>query len=60
MTIQRGKKLVYALPLSTELWSVENFKKHEVTECQPRKHFKELKSSKKLTSLKLETDDGLS
>ena len=29
----RGKKLGYALPLSTEYQSVENFKKYKVTEC---------------------------
>ena len=67
VTIQRGKKLGYALPLSTEYWSVEKFKKHEVTECLSHanqesilKRISELKSSKKLISLKLETDDGLS
>ena len=30
LTIQRGKKLGYALPLSTEYQSVENFKKYKV------------------------------
>ena len=33
VTIQRGKKLGYALPPSTEYRSVENFKKQEATEC---------------------------
>ena len=33
VTIQRGKKLGYASPLSTGYRGVENFKKHEVTEC---------------------------
>ena len=33
VTIQRGKKLGYALPLSTENQSVEKFKKFKVTEC---------------------------
>ena len=33
VTIQRGKKLGYALRLSTEDQSVENFKKYAVTEA---------------------------
>ena len=33
VTIQRGKKFGYALPLRTVYRSVENFKKHEITEC---------------------------
>ena len=65
MTIQRGNKLGYALPLSTGYRSGENSKKHEVTECplhanQELKRISELKSSKKLFSMKSETDDGLS
>ena len=55
VTIQRGKKLGYALPPSTEYRSVENFKKHEVTEYPLHasqecilKRISELKSSKKL------------
>ena len=67
VTIQRGKKLGYAVPLSTEYRSVENFKKHEVTECLLHaeqecvlKRVSELKSSKKLFSMKSETDDGMS
>ena len=67
MTIQRCKKLGYALPISTEYRSVENFRKHEVTECPLHakresvlKRKTELKSSKKLFSMKSETDDGMS
>ena len=67
VTIQRGKKLGYALPLNTDFQSVENLKKFDVTkfplhanqECI-LKRINELKSSKKLFSMKLETDDGLS
>ena len=67
VTKQRGKKIGYALPLSTEYRSVENFKKYEVTEyllnanqeCD-LKRISEMKSSKKLFSMKSETDDGLS
>ena len=33
VTIQRDKELGCALPLSTEYQSVENFKKHEVSDC---------------------------
>ena len=67
MTIQRGKKLGYALPLNTDYQSVQNFKRFDVTksplhanqECK-LKRINELKSSKKLFSLKSETDVGLS
>ena len=58
VTIQRGKKLGYALLLSTEDQSVENFKKYAVTEC-PLKRIDELKSFEKLFPMKSETDDGL-
>ena len=67
VTIQRGKKLGYALPLNTDFQSVENLKKFDVTKCPLyanqeciRKRINELKSSKKLFSMKSETDDGLS
>ena len=33
VTIQRGKKLGYALPLNTDFQSVENLKKFDVTKC---------------------------
>ena len=67
VTIQRGKKLFYALPLSTEYRSLDNFKNFELTQCPLHanqecilKRVKELKSFKKLFSMKSETDDGLS
>ena len=67
VTKQRGKTLGYALPLNTDFQSVENLKKFEVTksalhtnqECI-MKRINKLKSSKKLFSMKSETDDGLS
>ena len=67
MTIQRGKKLGYALPLNTDFQSVENLKKFDVTICPWHanqecilKRVIKLKSSRKLFSMKSETDDGLS
>ena len=67
MTIQRGKKLGYALPLNTDYQSVENFKRFDVTKCPLHANQEcilnrksELESSKKLLSMKSETDDGLS
>ena len=66
VTIQRGKKLGYALPLNTDFQSVENLKKFDVTICPLHanqecilKRINELKSSKKFFSMKSETD-GLS
>ena len=67
VTIQRGKKLGYALPLNTDFKSVENLKKFDVTKCPLHanqecilKRVNELKSSRKLFSMKSETDNGLS
>ena len=67
VTIQRGKKLGYALPLNTNFQSVENLKKFDVTKCPLHanqecimKRVNDLKSSRKLLSMKSETDDGLS
>ena len=67
VTIQRGKKLGYALPLNTDFQSLENLKKCDVTKCPLHtnqecilKRVIELKSSRKLFSMKSETDDGLS
>ena len=67
VTIQRGKKLGYALPLNTDFQSVENWKKFDVTKCPLHanqecilKRVNELKSSRKLFSMKSETDDELS
>ena len=67
VTIQRGKKLGYSLPLNTDFQSVVNLKKFDVTKCPLHanqecimKRVNELKSSKKLFSMRSETDDGLS
>ena len=67
VTKQRGQKLGYALPLNTGYQSVENFKRSDVTKCPLHanqecilKRINELKSSKKLFSMKSETDDRLS
>ena len=67
VTIPRGKKLGCALPLNTYFQSVENLKKFDVTKCPLHanqecimKRVNELKSSRKLFSMKSETDDGLS
>ena len=67
VTIQRGKNLGYALPLNTDFQSVENLKKFDVTKCPLHanqecimKRVNELKSSRKLFSMKSETDDVLS
>ena len=67
VTIQRGKKLGYALPLNTDFQIVENWKKFDVTKCPLHanqecilKRVNELKSSRKLFSMKSETDDELS
>ena len=67
VTIQRGTKIGYALPLNTDFQSVEKLKKIDVTKCSLHanqecilKRVNELKSSRKLFSMKSETDDGLS
>ena len=67
VTKQRGKKLGYASPLNTDFQSVVNLKKFDVTKCPLHadqecimKRVNELKSSRKLFSMKSETDDGRS
>ena len=67
VTIQRRKKLGYALPLNADFRSVENLKKFGVTKCPLHanqecilKRISELKYSKKLFSMKSGTDEGLS
>ena len=64
--IKRGKKLGYALPLNTDFQGVENSKKFDVAKCPfyanqecKLKRMNEMKFSKKLFSMKSETDDGL-
>ena len=67
VTIQRGQKLGYDLLLNTEYQRSVNLKRFKVTECPLHanqgcflKRINELKSFKKLFSMKSETDDGLS
>ena len=67
VTIQRRKKLGYALPLNTGYQIVGDFKRFDVTKWPLHanqkcisKRISELKSSKKLFSMKSETNDGLS
>ena len=67
MTIQRGKMLCCWLPLDTNYQSSESLKKFKLTECQLHanqdcilKRINEMKSFKKVFSMKSETDDGLS
>ena len=67
VTKQRGKKPGYALPLNPDFQSVENLKTFDVTKCPLHanqecilKRINEMKSSKKLFSMKSETDVGLS
>ena len=68
ITIQRGRKLRYALPVKTRYEMTENVKESEVLDCQNHgdkicilRRLKKIKDSSGLvTSLKSETDDGLS
>ena len=67
VSIQRGKKLGYALPMRTDYEETQNLKKHYVKDCPYHankdkilKRINELKSIHKLFSLKSETNDGLS
>ena len=67
VSIRRGKKLGYALPMKTDCKETQNLKKYSVKDCpyhaKKEKIFKrinELKSIHKLFSLKSETNDGLS
>ena len=67
VSIQRGKKLGYALPMRTDYEETQNLKKHSVKDCpchankdKISKRINELKSIHKLFSMKSETDDGLS
>ena len=68
ITIQRGMKLGYALPVKTRYENTENVKENEVLECPNHRgkicilrRLKKLKdSSGFVKSLKSETDDGLS
>ena len=67
VSIQRGKKLGYALPMRTDYEETQNLKKYSVKDCPYHankdkilKRINELKSIHKLFSMKSETDDGLS
>ena len=67
VSIQRGKKLGYALPMRTDYEETQNLKKYSVKDCpyyankdKILKRINELKSIHKLFSMKSETDDGLS
>ena len=68
ITIQRGRKLGYALPVKTRYERTENHKQNEVVDCPNHRdkicilrRLKKIKGSSGLVkSLKSETDDGLS
>ena len=68
ITIQRGRKLGYALPIKTRYEMTENHKQNEVVDCPNHRdkicisrRLKKIKGSSGLVkSLKSETDDGLS
>ena len=67
ITIQRGRKLGYALPVKTRYEMTENQKRNEVNDCPNHRdkicilrRLKKIKGSSVLVkSLKSETDDGL-
>ena len=66
VSIQRGKKLGYALPMRTDYEETQNLKKHSVKDCPYHankdkilKRINEIKSIHILFSMKSETDDGL-
>ena len=67
VSIQRGKKLGYTLPVRTDYEETQNLKKHSVKDCPYHvnedrifKRIIELKYIHKLFSMKSETDDGIS
>ena len=67
VSIQRGKKLGYALPMRTDYEETQNLKKYSVKDCPYHadkdkilKKINELKSIHKLFSMKSDTNDGLS
>ena len=67
VSIQREKKLGYALPMRSDYEETQNLKKHSVKDCPYHankdkilQRNNELKSIRKLFSMKSETDDGLS
>ena len=67
VTIQRGKKLSYALPMKTDYDETQVLKRYNVNDCPNQadkdklsKRIDEFKSIDKLFSMKSETDDSLS
>ena len=67
VSIQRGRKLGYALPMRTDYEETQNLKNISVKDCPYHaienkflKRINELKSIHKQFSMKSETDDGLS
>ena len=67
VSIQRGKKLGYALSMKTDYEETQNLKRYNVKDCPNHadkdkilKKIDEFKSIIKLFSMKSETDDGLS
>ena len=66
ISIQRGRKIGYALPVRTDFKETPNLKKHQVKDCPTQaindfalKGINELNSLNKLVSMKSEKDDGL-
>ena len=67
VSIQRGKKLSYALPMRTDYDETQKLKKYSVKDCPYQtnkdkilKRVNELKSIHRLSSMKFDTDDVLS
>ena len=67
VSIHRGKKLDYALPMRTDYEETQNLKRYSVKDCPYHankdkilKRINEFKSIYKLFSMKSETEDGLS
>ena len=67
VSIQRGKKLAYALPIRTDYEETQNLKRYDVKNCPCHankntilKRNIKFKSIHKLFSMKSEMDDGLS
>ena len=66
ISIQRGKKLGYALPMRTDYEETQNLKRNSVKDCPYHakndlisKRINEFKSIHKFFSMESETDDGL-
>ena len=66
ISIQRGRKIGYGLPVRTDFKETPNLKKHQVKDCPTHaikdfvlKGIKELNSLDEKVSMKSEKDDGL-